>query len=376
MRIAVLGASGNAGREIARLTAAHVSPGDEFLLVGRNEARLEETRRLVDAAAGRPIATVRRFDLTRDAGLGDLLAGVGLTVVAASVPERTASLAAAVLDAGSHWFDTLLSGRRKLAALRALAPEIERLGRRFVTDGGFHPGLPAALARRVAPRMTVMTRADAYAALKIDWRGESLSDSTIDEVLEMFAEFDSRAWIDGEYRTVPVSRLPRIDFGPPIGVKSCVPMPLDEMEALRALSPALRTAGFHVGGFNPIMDWVVAPMMCLIGRRRSLRRLGRGLTRIALSTIAGSPPPHATVVRLVAEGELAGRSARAEIEVRGTDPYLMTAAPAAACLRRMIDGSITREGLSHQAMIVDPGLFLDDIRAFGLEVEESPIVVD
>lgn len=375
MRIAVLGASGFAGREIARLSAPLVSPKDEFLLVGRSEARLEETRRLVDEAAGRSIATVRRFDLTRDEGLGDLLAGVGLTIVTASLPERTAALARAALDAGSHWFDIMLSGRRKLDALKALAPEMERMGRRFITDGGFHPGLPAAMIRHAATRIEKTTRGEVYAALKMDWRADRLSDSTIDELLDEFADFDMRTFVDGRERVLPPSEYARVDFGGPIGVKTCVPMPLDEMTVLPAILPDLRTAGFHIAGFNIVADWVVGPLLCLAGRVRPLRRATRPLARWAVGRLWSSPPPHAVIIRLLAEGVIGGRVARTGMEIRGSDPYLLTAVPAVACVRRLLDGSITRAGLSHQALAVDPRVFFDDMRELGLEIVEEPVIV-
>jgi len=375
MKIAVLGASGFAGREIARLAAPSVSPDDTFLLVGRDEIRLEETRRVVDAAAGRAAATVRRLDLSDDAGLGGLLDGVGLTIVAASLPDRTPVLARAVLDAGSDWFDTLLSGRRKLDALRALAPEIERAGRRFVTDGGFHPGLPAAMVRRAATRIETLTRGDVYGALKINWRAGLVADSTIDEMLDEFADFDMRTLIDGKRRTLSPSEFARVDFGPPIGVRDCVPMPLDEMDVLAGLMPDLRTAGFHIAGFGTFADWVVSPLLCVLGRSRSTRFIGRPLARFALDRFWSSPPPHALVVRLVAEGKSGGRSARTGMTVRGGDPYLLTAAPAVACLKRMLDGSISRVGLGHQALVVDTAVFFDDMRALGLDVVEDPVVL-
>jgi len=375
MRIAVLGASGFAGREIARLTAPLVSPEDEFLLVGRDEARLEETRRLVDAGAGRPAAIVRRFDLRDDAGLEELLAGVGLTIVAASVPERTPELARAVLDAGSHWFDTLLSGRRKLDALRALAPEIERMGRRFVTDGGFHPGLPAAMVRHAATRIGTLSRGDVYGALKMNWRASQVADSTVDEMLDEFADFDMRTLIDGTRRTLSPSEFARVDFGAPIGVRACVPMPLDEMNALSDLMPDLRTAGFHIAGFNAFADLVISPLLCALGRSRSTRFLGRPLARFALDRFWSSPPPHALVIRLIAEGMSGGRPARTGMVIRGSDPYLLTAAPAVACIKRLLDGSITRVGLTHQALVADTAAFFDDVRALGLDVVEEPVVL-
>lgn len=57
--------------------------------------------------------------------------------------------------------------------------------------------------------------------------------------------------------------------------------------------------------------------------------------------------------------------------VSGEDGYLLTAAPAVACLQRVLDGSIRTPGLHLQAHLVSPREFLADLTALGLDVEAS-----
>lgn len=368
MRIVALGASGNAGRRIAALLGPALTASDELVLAGRDPAKLAGTAKLVETPAA---VTTARVDVTDLDAVRALVAGANLVVVTVSRPDLVADLARIVLDAGADWFDTMLSTPGKLAALRALSGEIAGKGRCFTTDGGFHPGLPAVLVRWAAGRLDELTEADVVAAMRMDWLADTLADSTVVEMFDEFSDFDMVAWVDGAPRRLRWRDCPRVDFGPPIGVKDCVPMPLPEMEALPRLFPGLHRCGFYIGGFSPVMDWVVLPVLMVMAKVRALRPAAIRLTRWSFRRLASYPPPHRLVVRLDATGSCAGRPATASVSVSGEDGYLLTAAPAVACLRGMLDGSIRRPGLHLQAHLVDPEPFLADLAAAGLVVESS-----
>ena len=165
MRIVLLGASGNAGREIARLLTPGLTADDEVVLAGRNKDRIAAT-----AAQPSGPATVRVeiVDAEDDASVRRLVAGAGLVIVTASVPHRIPVLARIVAEAGADWYDTLLSSRTKLAALRELEPLLRSSGLCFVTDGGFHPGLPAAMVRWTARRIDALETAVVYGTTLLD----------------------------------------------------------------------------------------------------------------------------------------------------------------------------------------------------------------
>jgi saccharopine dehydrogenase (NAD+, L-lysine-forming) len=368
MRIVALGASGNAGREIAVLLGPGLAASDELVLAGRDPAKLARTAGLVQTPA---TVTTARVDVTDLDTVRGLVAGANLVVVTVSRPDLVADLARIVLDAGADWFDTMLSTPGKLAALRALEGEIVGRGRCFTTDGGFHPGLPAVLVRWAAGRLDELVEADVVAAMRMDWRADSLADSTVAEMFDEFADFDMLAWVDGRPQRLRWRDCPRVDFGPPIGTKDCVPMPLAEMDALPRLFPGLRRCGFYIGGFSPAMDYLVLPVLMGMGKVRALRPAAIRLARWSFRRLASYPPPHRLVVRLDATGSSDGRPATASVSVSGTDGYLLTAAPAVACLRGMLGGSARRPGLHLQAHLVDPEPFLAELAAAGLVVETT-----
>lgn len=371
MRIVALGASGNAGREVVRLLGPGLGAGDEVVLAGRNAARLAETMAVVDGLARVSRATL---DVENTGDVRRVVDGADVVVVTVSRPDLVGDLARAALDAGADWLDTLLSTGAKHAALSALAPEIEGAGRCFVTDAGFHPGLPAVLVRWAAAQLDEIHEADVMGGMRIDWRADTLADSTVTEMLDEFSDFSLDTYIDGRRRPLRWSECPKVDFGPPIGVKTCVPMPLAEMDSLPTLYPALRRCGFYICGFGPVMDYVALPVLMVLAKVRPLRGATVGLTRWSMGRLASYPPPHRLQITLAASGLVAGRAATASVSVGGADGYLLTAAPAVACLRRVMDGSIRRPGLHLQAHLVAPDPFLDDLAALGLDVEHLPPV--
>ena len=365
MRIVILGASGNAGREIARQLTPTLAADDEVVLAGRNSSRLAET---VAQCSGPAAIRVEIADATDDDAVRRVVAGARLVVVTVSLPDRVPALARIVAEAGADWFDTLLSTSTKIAALRALEPKLLSAGLCFVTDGGFHPGLPAAMVHWASRRIDALESAVVFGGMRLDWRAETLADSTVEEMLGEFADFDLTTFIDGKVRPLKYSECPTIDFGPPIGRKSCVPMYLAEMDSLPSDIPTLRTCGFYVGGFSPLMDYLAMPIITVLAKVPALRAVTKAFTRWSFQHLASQRPPHGLAVRLDASGLQMGQPARVRLEIRGDDGYVLTAAPAVSCIRHVLDGSVRRPGLWFQAHLVDPEVLLADLTTSGLVV--------
>lgn len=302
-----------------------------------------------------------------------MLGGANLVIVTASVPERIGAIAQAAIEVGCDWIDTLLSTRPKLAALRALEPAIRGRGLCFVTDGGFHPGLPAAMVRWVAERLDTVGTAEVFAALRIDWRADEVAASTMREFASEFGEFDMRVNVDGAWKVLRWRDCPVHDFGAPFGQQTCVPMPLDEMEALPALVPGLRRTGFFIAGFGPVMDYIVSPAVMALARMP--RQVGLGaaawLLQKSLATFGRAAPPYAITIVLRAEGTRDGQPATATMTLRYHDAYHVTAVPVVACWRQLAEGGARRAGVWHQGCLVEPEAFFQDLQANGLHVEST-----
>lgn len=367
----LLGGYGHTGRALARHLLAQTDA--RLVIAGRSRARAEQ------AAAEWSVRHPGRVrglaaDAADRASLERAFSGVDLVAVVSSTSRHTANLAAAALEHGLDWIDAQYSAA-KLATLQALSPRLEAAGRCFLTDGGFHPGLPALLVRAAAPRFDRLTAAHVGSVIQVDWASLSLSPETLEEFVGEFLDylplhFRSGRWRRAGWLEMAMSRWS--DFGHGFGRRYGVPMFLEELRPLPEQLPDLEQLGFYVGGFNWAVDWVLMPLALGLTRlapRRGLRPAARlmdwGLRRF-------SRPPFGTLLKLEATGLKDGATARLEISLYHPDGYELTAVPMAACLLQWLDGSIRRPGLWFQALSADPPRLLADMQRMGVQVEVHP----
>lgn len=362
--IVILGGSGGVGRALAPLllreTAAHL------VLAGRTARTLESAAADL-GEAGRGRVTVAVADAADGASLRQAFTGADLVVVASSTSAHAAGVAQAVLAVNSDYLDVQYS-RSKLAALRSQDGVITTKGRCFITDGGFHPGLPAALVRYAAPRFDRLRRVEIGSVICHDFSRTTIAPGTIGEFLEELRDYEAAVFRGGRWTPVDPYRASdyrRIDFGA-LGRRWCAPMLLEELREIPDRYPSLTELGFFISGFNWFVDWVVFPLAAAALKIRPghapafLGRMG------AWGLQALSRPPYGTILRLRAAGERGGQATSVEVELSHEDAYAFTAIPAAACLLQCLDGSIRRPGLWLQGLAVQPERFIADVRRLGV----------
>ena len=364
--VLVLGGYGTTGATLSELLLAY---GDaDVVLAGRSGERGEAAAAaLATRFPGR--VTARVADAADAASLARAFAGVDLVAVAASVLEHAGTVAQAALDAGADYFDLLLSGADKLAALERLRPRLEAEGRCFITDGGIHPGLSAAMIRALAPAFGRLERAEVGGLLRVDWNAYDFQPSTIHEFAHEFRDYRMEAWRGGVWSKIEWRDAMRtFDFGAPFGSERCSLMYMKELELLPEQLPGLRDCAFFVSGFNPVVDTTILPLGVVV-MKASPRTLGRPYSRLlAWALRRFGRPPYGTVFQVEAEGEMAGATASAGLRLTHPDGYWLTAAAAAACLLQWSDGSLREPGLRLQALAVDPGRLLRDLQRMGAGV--------
>ncbi len=367
--ILVLGAAGGTGRALVPLLLQHTDA--RLILAGRGGADLTAAAAEAEAP-GR--VTTRVLDASVSAAeLAPRLAGAGLVVVVAPLTTRVPEIARAAATAGADTLDIQCSSA-KMAGLRALEGELVADGRTAITDGGFHPGLPAVLARAVEDRFTVLHSARIGSVIQEDWRALAPRPETAREFLELVADTRPAHFVDGRWLEESVTSseaLVRFDFERPFGERRCYAMGLEEMRLWAADRRGLIRAGFYVGGFNPVVDYALLPLVFL-GRRLAPERSTRPLTRLLLGGLrAFSHPPYGTLLRLEADGERDGRPQRIVLSVFHRESYALTAMCIAAAIRQWADGRVRGPGVRLQALAVEPGRFLEDLGRFGATVTEE-----
>jgi hypothetical protein len=233
------------------------------------------------------------------------------------------------------------------------------------------------LIRALAPAFGRLERADVAGLLKVDWAAYDFQPSTMHEFANEFRDYRVEALRDGVWRRIEWRDATRsIDFGPPWGDERCTLMYMKELELLPQQLPDLRTCGFSVSGFNPVVDTAVLPLGMFV-MKAAPDLLGKPYSRLLAWALRRlGKPPYGTVFQVEAEGEAqAGGALQAGLRVTHPDGYWLTAAAAAACLLQWQDGSLREPGLHLQALAADPARLLRDLHFMGAGIEARGVDV-
>ena len=361
--IFILGGTGFAGKLIAR----H--------LLEQSDARV--------TVAGRNAENAKRFaeDLNRiwpgrangigveaadGVALRAALAGHAMVLVAAPTTAHTDVVARAALDAGVDYLDVQISDR-KLALLKSLAPEIAAAGRCFVTEAGFHPGLPSLLVRYAALHLDTIESAVTAGYLNM---GKDLPYSeAFDELVEAFRTYRAQVYRDGHWTKPNSWEMRPVDFGGDIGVRSCFSMYFEELRALPEIYPTLRNVGFYISQSHWFSDWVIMPLLFLwlmvapFGTRSVGRLIWWSMRRF-------NRPPERVELTVQADGWRAGQPTAFHASVSHRDGYELTAIPVVAMLLQYLEGP-RRPGLWMMGHYPDPVRLLTDMERMGVSLRSE-----
>ncbi len=364
-KILILGGYGQTGKPLACHLLQESTA--EVVLGGRNLEKALALAGQLNARYPGERASAVRVDAADAESLRAALRGVDLLVAAAPTTRHAETVARAALEAGADYLDVQLDAG-KLATLRALAPEIERAGRCFITEAGFHPGLPSAMVRYAAAKLDRIDSAITAAYLNM---GKQLPYSeAVDELMQVFQDYQAQVFKNGAWTKAGSFDMRKLDFGAEIGRLDCFSMFFEELRDLPTLFPSLREVGFYMADSNWVADWLVTPIVMAglkIAPKRGLRPMGK-LMWWAMQNF--SRPPYTVLLKVIASGEKDGQPARVEASLAHPDAYELTSIPVAACLLQWLDGSARRPGLWLMGHLAEPQRLFADMQRMGVQVEE------
>jgi saccharopine dehydrogenase (NAD+, L-lysine-forming) len=362
-RILILGGTGYTGRLIARR------------LLEQSEAAVTIASRHLDKAQAFAGELNQQFPGRRAeaacadaADAGSLRAAFrdqSLVVVAAPTTAYSDIVVHAVLEAKADYLDVQL-GARKFALLQSLAGEIACAGRCFITEAGFHPGLPSALVRYAAAYLDTIESAITAGYLNM---GKDLPyTEAVDELIELFKEYQAQVYKNGGWTKAGAFEMRKIDFGGDIGWKRCYSMFFEELRPLPELYPSLKEAGFYMSEMHWVTDWVIMPLtwLWLKASPRSIRPIGRFLWW-GMGTF--HKPPYRLELQVQASGVKDGQPAKVRASVAHPDGYELTAIPVVAALLQYLDGSGRKPGLWMMGHLAEPVRLMKDMEKMGVQVQ-------
>ncbi len=366
MNILILGGYGNAGILVTELILRHTQ--ENIILAGRNLLKAEDTAHKLNLEYNTNRVSSAKVDASDESCIATALKKVSLIIVASSTLDYSINVIDAAIEEKVDYFDLQLSSPLKLNYLKSREDEINSKGLCFITDGGFHPGLPAAMVRFSAENFDELQIANVYIYLNIDWGKYHFSPSTGKEMINEFNNYKPEAYFSGQWKKLKWSEYKIFDFGKSVGKHYAAPMMLEEMKFLPKAIPSLNETGFFVGGFNWFVNYISIPFVMIslkisesLFSKPAVKLFEFGLKKF-------SKPPYICSLKLKAFGKKNNKNVKFQVEVSHSDGYLLTAVPVVACLFQYLDGSVRNSGLHFQANIVEPKRFFKDLQMMGIDV--------
>lgn len=356
--ILILGGYGFTGRVLAKHLLAQT--GYNIVIAGRS---LEKAQALMDSLHS-PRLTARQADAANPASLKEALRGVDFLLVAAPTTHHAATVVCAALEAGVDYLDVQY-GAAKLEVLRLHEREIHEKNLCFVTEAGYHPGLPSAMIRYAAARLDRLESAQVAGYLNM---GKVPYTEGVDELMEGFIHYQAQVYRNGTWTRHGNWEMRKFDFGEEIGTKSCYSMFFEELRCLPDMYPSLKDTGFYIAGSNPLADLILTPIV-MIGLKIAPKRGIRPLGKLMWWGMAQAGPPYRVVLKVEATGQFHGKPARLEASLEHEDGYELTAIPVVALLKQY--EQVRKPGLHMMGHLATPERLFQDMEQMGVRVKTT-----
>lgn len=363
-KILILGATGTTGRLIAR----HLLERSDALITLASRRRDKAEALAADLGRDCPerVSAVEASADNENA-LRAAMVGHKLVVVASPTTAHVKTVTDAALDLGVDYLDVQL-GAKKFAYLKSIASEVEAKGRCFITEAGFHPGLPAALVRYAADHFDKIETATTACYLSIG-RDVPFTES-VTELVDVFRDYQAQVYTHGHWTHPKAFMTKKIDFGGDIAKRQCYSMYFEELGPLPERYSGLRETGFYMAGSHWFSDWVVVPLAFALLKiaPNAVKTTGRllwwGMTRF-------QKPPFRTELVVKASGQHAGQATSFEAAVAHRDAYELTAIPVVAAILQYLEGFGRKPGVWMMGHLADPRRLITDMKRMGVKVRSA-----
>ncbi len=359
-RILILGGTGYAGKLIAQHLLAHSEA--EVTIAARHQDRARAFAEKLNQQHPDHRVKAIYADASQSDSLRQAFDGQMMVVVAAPTAAAAENVIRTSLEMGLDYLDVQLDAR-KFTLLQSLANEIEKAGRCFITEAGFHPGLPSALVRYAAAHLDRIESAVTLGYLNMG-KGLPYSEA-VNEVVESFRAYNGQVFKNGRWTNTDTYEVQTFDFGGDIGRKRCFAMFLEELRTLPSMFTSLRETGFYLSEMHWMLDCVVMPITWawLKIAPQAVRPIGKFLWW-GMGTF--HKPPYRVELQVQAAGTKDGRLATLQASVAHPDGYELTAIPVVATLLQYLDGSAGSPGLWMMGHLVDPLRLMKDMEKMGV----------
>ncbi len=359
--ILVLGGYGGTGKVFCRYLLKET--GVNVIVAGRKLDKAEELADKLKKEFSPERISARFADASDRESLRKAFHDIDFVLVAATTTKWAKQIAETALEAGIDYLDIYFQ-QDVYPVLESLSRRIREAGRCFITQAGFHPGLPAAFIRKGAEYFDHYDRAIIAFAMNV--RIEK--PESVYELVDLVSDYKADVFKGGKWKVASYKDTVKVDFGRRFGMKSCIAMDMVEIRAMPELFK-LKETGVYTTGFNWFVDHILFPLMMLtqMVKKGSFRHFWAKSLIWGLNSFSSAE--EGIVFLLQAEGEKDGKHKTVKILSEHGNVYDFTIIPVIACLKQYFDGSIRKPGLWMMGHVVNPDRLFADMENIGIKIK-------
>jgi len=359
--ILILGGYGGVGKSLSRLMLKITNV--DLVIAGHRKEKAKQWAEILNNEFSGHRVSDRYAEASDSNSLLEAFRAIDMVIVTATTPQYLKQIAQIALKTGCDCLDILYQ-QNTVPTMRALSSDITEAGRIFITQAGFHPGLPAVFIRQAASYFDDYQKA--ITSMAMNARLEK-PESTHEIIYEV-GEFHTEIYQNGKWRKATYKDAIKVDFGSKFGVKQCFPLQMEEIKPLPDML-GIKETGVYVASFNWFVDNLVFPLIMLfqaIRKGMGLNFLGK-LMYWGINTF--SSPDQGVVFLLDAEGQKEGKAIKVRIIAEHNDAFAFTSIPIVACLKQYLDGTINKPGLWMMGNVVEPTRLMTDMENMGIKIQ-------
>ena len=359
--ILILGGYGYTGKLLTKHLHSHTDA--KLIIAGRS---LEKAQAFANLFNNKNI-TARCLNAADNLSLVEGLAEVDMLLVSAPTTQYADKVIRAAVEAKVDYLDIQFSSK-KLSVLNEMKPEIDQAGLCFITEAGYHPGLPSAMIRYAAAQMDEIHSGLTAGYLNM---GKELPYSeAVDELMEGFIDYQAQVYRNGAWTKSGKWQMRNFDFGFEIGNRTCYSMFFEELRNLPEMLPSLMHTGFYISGSNWLTDLLITPIV-MLGLKLAPAKLMTPLGKLMWWGMQQSPPPFIVALKVEAKGVKNGQPVQFHARIEHTDGYELTAIPVVAFLKQYLDRSARVPGLHMMGQLAEPIRLFKDMQKMGVTIIEG-----
>lgn len=362
-KVLVLGGYGGVGKSMSENLLRFTDV--ELIIAGRS---IEKATRVMNSLLKKwPNRQVKAVfaDVSDKPSLLNAFKNIDVVIVTTTTADKMEAIGKAALEAGCDMIDILVRGD-VVDQLENLERRIVSKQRIFITQAGFHPGLPAPFIKYPKDQFDVYSTANVVMAMNSLFEKPG---STHEIIYEIVAP-NSKTLEEGIWKNSSYKDAVTIQFSDDFGVRKCYPVQMREILPLKE-QLGLTNMGVYAAGFNVFVDRFVFPLamfLSFIDQRLAIKICGK-LMHWGIKKYYNRKP--GVEFKLFATGLKNGKKKKYTLEAHSSDVFDFTACAVIACLRQYLDHSINRPGLYTMGNSVDEKRIISDLKEMGIRMTES-----